>query len=207
MTEISSTDIALPDDDKKSRLLKPTRPDGADDEIVRAADRFAAFRRKYTAGFVDTDLERVIEHPDGHVTYVIRANVWTGEPEGRPDASAWAQGSTRDANAIIAAAPLESADTIARSRAMRNLGILAGVTHTSTSFGTPRSDEETGQDVAAAREAAEISQKELADQMRERGFKWSQATVWSVEKGERPLRLVEAQHLADAIGFASGETS
>jgi hypothetical protein len=58
------------------------------------------------------------------VTYVVRANVWTGEPEGRPDASAWAQGSTKDQNPIIAAAPLESADTIARSRAMRNLGIL-----------------------------------------------------------------------------------
>ena len=40
------------------------------------------------------------------------------------------------------------------------------------------------------------SQKEVADDMRERGWKWSQATVWSVEKGERPLRLAEAVDLA-----------
>lgn len=32
--------------------------------------------------------------------------------------------------------------------------------------------------------------------MRERGWKWSQATVWAVEKGDRPLRLAEANDLA-----------
>ena len=31
--------------------------------------------------------------------------------------------------------------------------------------------------------------------MRERGWKWSQATVWAVEKGDRPLRLAEANDL------------
>lgn len=36
--------------------------------------------------------------------------------------------------------------------------------------------------------------------MRERGWKWSQATVWSIEKGERPLRLAEAEALADVLG-------
>lgn len=41
-----------------------------------------------------------------------------------------------------------------------------------------------------------MSQKDLADAMRARGFKWSQATVWAVEKGERPLRLTEAEGLA-----------
>lgn len=44
------------------------------------------------------------------------------------------------------------------------------------------------------------SQKELADWMRQRGFKWSQATVWSIEKGERPLRLSEAEAVADIYG-------
>lgn len=33
--------------------------------------------------------------------------------------------------------------------------------------------------------------------MRERGFEWAQATVWSIEKGKRPLRLAEAEALAD----------
>ncbi len=45
------------------------------------------------------------------------------------------------------------------------------------------------------------SQKDLADAMRERGFKWSQATVWSVEKGERPLRLTEAQALGGVLSI------
>lgn len=37
-----------------------------------------------------------------------------------------------------------------------------------------------------------MSQKELADRMRDRGWKWAQATVWKVERGERPLRFLEA---------------
>ena len=43
------------------------------------------------------------------------------------------------------------------------------------------------------------SQQSVADAMRERGWKWSQATVWSVEKGERPLRLAEAEALAQVL--------
>lgn len=42
-----------------------------------------------------------------------------------------------------------------------------------------------------------VPQQTIADAMRARGWKWSQATVWSVEKGERPLRLLEAHDLAD----------
>ncbi|KJL46235.1 hypothetical protein RS84_02862 [Microbacterium hydrocarbonoxydans] len=41
-----------------------------------------------------------------------------------------------------------------------------------------------------------MSQKDLASAMRDRGWKWSQATVWSIEKGERPLRLAEAVDVA-----------
>lgn len=41
------------------------------------------------------------------------------------------------------------------------------------------------------------SQKALADAMRAKGHAWSQATVWSVETGARPLRLTEARDLAD----------
>jgi hypothetical protein len=39
--------------------------------------------------------------------------------------------------------------------------------------------------------------------MRERGWKWSQATVWSVERGDRPLRLAEAEDLAGVLGVSS----
>ena len=35
----------------------------------------------------------------------------------------------------------------------------------------------------------EMSQAALAAAMAERGHKWSQATVWSVEQGKRPIRL------------------
>lgn len=35
--------------------------------------------------------------------------------------------------------------------------------------------------------------------MRTRGWKWSQATVWAVEKGERPLRLAEAEDLVSIL--------
>lgn len=41
------------------------------------------------------------------------------------------------------------------------------------------------------------SQQELAEEMRSRGWKWTQATVWGVESAKRPLRLAEAQDLAD----------
>ncbi|GAB2843448.1 helix-turn-helix domain-containing protein [Microbacterium insulae] len=53
------------------------------------------------------------------------------------------------------------------------------------------SDVEIGRNLARIRGA--LSQKDLADAMRARGFRWSQATVWAVEKGERPLRLSEAE--------------
>src|SRR4051812_1127815 len=48
---------------------------------------------------------------------------------------------------------------------------------------------------------ADRSQQYVADAMRERDWKWSQATVWSVEKGERPLRLSEATDLAEVLGI------
>jgi transcriptional regulator with XRE-family HTH domain len=37
-----------------------------------------------------------------------------------------------------------------------------------------------------------MTQKDLADRMAARDWKWSQATVWSVETGKRPLRYSEA---------------
>jgi transcriptional regulator with XRE-family HTH domain len=61
------------------------------------------------------------------------------------------------------------------------------------SFVTTR-DEIIGQNLTILR--GDISQKELAAKMKTYGWKWSQATVWTVESGERPLRLAEAADIA-----------
>lgn len=45
-----------------------------------------------------------------------------------------------------------------------------------------------------------MSQAALGEAMVRRGHKWSQATVWSVETGKRPIRLAEAADVADALG-------
>ena len=47
----------------------------------------------------------------------------------------------------------------------------------------------------------DMSQAALAAAMAERGHKWSQATVWSVEQGKRPIRLAEADDVASICGF------
>ncbi|MDH6237041.1 hypothetical protein [Cryobacterium sp. CG_9.6] len=60
-------------------------------------------------------------------------------------------------------------------------------------------DQQIGRNMAAFR--GEMSQKELASQMRTLGWKWSQATVWSIEKGERPLRLAEAEDVTQILGI------
>lgn len=58
-------------------------------------------------------------------------------------------------------------------------------------------DQEIGQRLKAARGA--ISQKGLAKQMKSLGWRWSQTTVWSIEEGERPLRLSEAASLSKIL--------
>ncbi|MFJ6427505.1 NAD(P)H-binding protein [Microbacterium maritypicum] len=82
---------------------------------------------------------------------------------------------------------------------LRNLGILDGAKP--AKIREPQTGEQNGADVAAARGRAGLSQKELVAQMSERGFPWTQATVSQIEKGERPLRLSEADHLAELIRF------
>ena len=62
-------------------------------------------------------------------------------------------------------------------------------------------EKEIGKIVRGSREECLMSQAGLATAMRERGFKWSQATVWSVETGERQLRLTEASVVAELCGF------
>ncbi len=196
---MTDPDINIPEDKRRSRLPKP-HTQVMDEEFVTAAERFAAFREQHPNGYVEATLDRVLEHPDGHVTYVMSSAAWKSYLSGtRPDATAWAQGSTKDDNAIVSGSPLESADTIARSRALRNLGILDGAKP--AKIREPQTEEQIGADVATARERAGMSQKELAAAMTERGFKWAQATVSQIEKGERPLRLSEADHLAELIRF------
>lgn len=62
-------------------------------------------------------------------------------------------------------------------------------------------DKQIGQNIARLRGA--MSQKDLAVAMRHRGHKWSQATVWNVERGERPLRLSEATAVAELLELES----
>ena len=62
-------------------------------------------------------------------------------------------------------------------------------------------DADIGKNMARERERAAVSQQALADHMRGRGWKWSQATVWSVEKGDRPLRLAEAADVSAILGL------
>jgi transcriptional regulator with XRE-family HTH domain len=54
--------------------------------------------------------------------------------------------------------------------------------------------------VRAYREAAGMSQEELAQQMADRGFPFTQATVWKVERGQRPVRAGELIALGDIFG-------
>ncbi|PPH43461.1 hypothetical protein C5D09_14825 [Rathayibacter sp. AY1C9] len=61
----------------------------------------------------------------------------------------------------------------------------------------PIIDEQIGRNVARLR--GRLSQKDLAAALRTRGLKWSQATVWKVETGERPLRLTEAVEIAAVL--------
>lgn len=59
-------------------------------------------------------------------------------------------------------------------------------------------DKRIGRNVATFR--GDRSQQAIADEMRARGWRWSQATVWAVEKGERPLKLAESIDLEDVLG-------
>jgi len=62
-------------------------------------------------------------------------------------------------------------------------------------------DRHIGQTMSILR--GDKTQQAVADEMRRRGWRWSQATVWSVEKGDRALRLAEAEDLAEVLGTVS----
>lgn len=61
-------------------------------------------------------------------------------------------------------------------------------------------DEEIGARIAACRERAGISMREMARQMTARGWRWSPTTASKVESGDRPLRASEVVPLAEVLG-------
>lgn len=59
-----------------------------------------------------------------------------------------------------------------------------------------------GRNLAKLRQKAGQTQEDLAKKMRSLyGFKWSKATVWSIEAGERPLKLTEAKDAVTCLGL------
>jgi transcriptional regulator with XRE-family HTH domain len=60
-----------------------------------------------------------------------------------------------------------------------------------------------GRNVQRFRKGCFLSQAELAQEMAERGFPFSQTTVVKVEQGSRPLKLEEAQAIAELLGIST----
>jgi transcriptional regulator with XRE-family HTH domain len=67
-------------------------------------------------------------------------------------------------------------------------------------------DDRVGVNLRAYRDAAGLSQEELAQRMAERGFGFSQATVWKIESGNRPIKISEAVALADALDLRAWDS-
>lgn len=61
-------------------------------------------------------------------------------------------------------------------------------------------DARIGAYVAELRTGKDMTQGELASQMRAQGWKWSQQSCWAIEKGRQTLRLQEALDLAHILG-------
>ena len=64
-------------------------------------------------------------------------------------------------------------------------------------------DQNIAANLRTYREAGNISQDELAQRMADRGFGFSQATIWKIERGQRPVRASELIAFADALGIMS----
>src|SRR5690348_5996419 len=60
-------------------------------------------------------------------------------------------------------------------------------------------DQNIAANLRTYREAGNISQDELAQRMADLGFGFSQATIWKIESGQRPVRASELVALADAL--------
>lgn len=64
-----------------------------------------------------------------------------------------------------------------------------------------RVDEHLATNLRRGRETRGLSQDELAHRMAERGFGFSQATIWKIEQGKRPVKISELVALADALAL------
>lgn len=62
-------------------------------------------------------------------------------------------------------------------------------------------DQNIAANLRTYRESGNISQEELAQRMADLGFGFSQATIWKIERGQRPVRASELVALADALGI------
>jgi transcriptional regulator with XRE-family HTH domain len=60
-------------------------------------------------------------------------------------------------------------------------------------------DKNIAANVRSYREAGNLSQEELAQRMTDRGFGFTQATIWKIESGQRPVKASEMLALADAL--------
>lgn len=193
--------IEIPEDTKKSRLAKPAAPKpDAPDDYATAADRIEAFHRKYPDGSITTKItSRTV---DDVVIFTARANVRKDSRQSyRPNATAHATRSTADSSEIAAERPQETAETVAISRALRNLGILTGAAPAAAPEPVERLHRtESAHPLAAARAAVKMSQRKLAAAMTEHGAEWSQSLVSKVESGQRDITHAEAVALDDILG-------
>jgi transcriptional regulator with XRE-family HTH domain len=64
-------------------------------------------------------------------------------------------------------------------------------------------DQNIAANLRTYREAGTISQEELAQRMADRGFGFSQATIWKIERGQRPVKASELVALAHSLGIMS----
>jgi transcriptional regulator with XRE-family HTH domain len=62
-------------------------------------------------------------------------------------------------------------------------------------------DQNIAANLRTYREAGSISQDELAQRMTDNGFGFSQATIWKIERGQRPVRASELIALTDSLGL------
>ena len=62
-------------------------------------------------------------------------------------------------------------------------------------------DQNIAANLRTYREAGGISQEELAQRMADLGFGFSQATIWKIERAQRPVRASELIALADSLGI------
>ena len=61
-----------------------------------------------------------------------------------------------------------------------------------------RIDKTVGRNLTQLRDG--VTQEELAERMRERGYSWTKMTVYNIERGERQIRLAEAVDVLNCLG-------